>query len=297
MRYEISQDRDVESRQTLRKLLTFGFFAALTLWAIFSLFPLYVMVTSSFTKIGGDFGIEDVQIFPLEPTFSNYVGLLKTIGHVFLLWIWNSLLIAVIPTATKLIFDAMAGYSLAKMRFPGRNLIFWSILSSLMIPYFVTLIPLYKMMFDFAWIDTYWALLFPGLAGVGGVFLFKQYMSTLPSSIIDAARVDACSEFRIFWKIILPMSKPALAVMGIFSFMGSWNLYFWPYLVTNMRKMYTLQVGLVSLMGVESASGGQTREYGLIMAGAVLASLLPIAIFLAFQKYFVKGITIGALKG
>ena len=267
------------------------------LWAVLSLMPLYIMYTSSFTQVGVDFDVDDISLIPQNTNFDNYRNLLDRTGILVWIWLFNSFLVAAIPTISKLFFDALAGYALAKMNFPGRRVIFWSILTSLMVPQFVTLIPLYRMMFEFGWIDTYWALLFPGLASVSGVFLFKQFLSTLPSSLIEAARADGCSEFKIFWKIVMPLSKPAFAVMGIMSFVSSWNNYFWPYLVTNSREFFTFQVGLVSLIGVESASGGQTADYGVIMAGAVIASILPVIIFLLFQKYFVKGVTVGALKG
>jgi len=267
------------------------------LWALLSLMPLYIMYTSSFTQVGLDFDVDDISLIPENTNFDNYRNLLDRTGILVWVWLFNSFLVAAIPTISKLFFDALAGYALAKMNFPGRRIIFWSILTSLMVPQFVTLIPLYRMMFEFGWIDSYWALLFPGLASVSGVFLFKQFLSTLPTSLIEAARADGCSEFKIFWKIVIPLSKPAFAVMGIMSFVSSWNNYFWPYLVTNSRELFTFQVGLVSLIGVESASGGQTADYGVIMAGAVIASILPVIIFLLFQKYFVKGVTVGALKG
>ncbi len=267
------------------------------LWALLSLMPLYIMYTSSFTQVGLDFDVDDISLIPENTNFDNYRNLLDRTGILVWIWLFNSFLVAAIPTISKLFFDALAGYALAKMNFPGRRIIFWSILTSLMVPQFVTLIPLYRMMFEFGWIDSYWALLFPGLASVSGVFLFKQFLSTLPTSLIEAARADGCSEFKIFWKIVIPLSKPAFAVMGIMSFVSSWNNYFWPYLVTNSRELFTFQVGLVSLIGVESASGGQTADYGVIMAGAVIASILPVIIFLLFQKYFVKGVTVGALKG
>jgi|TARA_B100000686_G_C16721907_1_gene935454 multiple sugar transport system permease protein len=271
--------------------------AILILWAILSLMPLYIMYTSSFTQVGVEFDVDDISLIPENANLDNYRNLIARTGSLAWIWLFNSFLVAAIPTMSKLFFDALAGYALAKMSFPGRRIIFWGVLTSLMVPQFVTLIPLYRMMFEFGWIDSYWALLFPGLASVSGVFLFKQFLSTLPGSLIDAARADGCSEFKIFWKIVMPLSKPAFAVMGIMSFVSSWNNYFWPYLVTNSRELFTFQVGLVSLIGVESASGGQTADYGVIMAGAVIASILPVVVFLLFQKYFVKGVTVGALKG
>jgi multiple sugar transport system permease protein len=152
------------------------------------------------------------------------------------------------------------------------------------------------MMFRFAWFDTYYALVVPRMAGLAGIFLFKQYMSTLPSDLVEAARIDGASEWSIFWKIVMPMAQPILAVMFLLEFVAGWGDYFWPYLVTNTRELLTLQVGLISLIGVDQGIVRQ-QDYGIIMAGALMASLPVIVLFLSLQRFFVKGLTIGAVKG
>jgi multiple sugar transport system permease protein len=204
--------------------------------------------------------------------------------------------VAVVPTLISLVFSAMAGYALAKIDFPGRRLIFWSMVAVMAIPAFVTLIPMYQMMFRFGWFDTFLALLVPRMAGIGGAFLFKQYITTLPSELMEAARIDGASEGCIFWRIVWPMAKPMLAVMFLLDFVAGWSDYFWPYLVTNSRDMLTLQVGLISLIGVDQGFVMQ-QDFGVILAGSMMASLPVIILFLSLQKYFEQGLTLGAVKG
>jgi len=296
--------RKIKKTRTLRKTVKLFFLIAVVAWGIVSLFPMYWMFVTSFTYIGPSFTMKDIKWFPDPPTLQNYKDFMQLEAPWWIerrpwkRWFLNSLLVALIPTLSNLVFDSMAGYSLAKLRFPGRNTLFWLIIVTMTIPEFVPLIPLYKMMYDFNWINTYWALLFPGFAGVGGVFLFKQNIQTLPSGLIDAARIDGASEFKIFWRIVMPLSKPILALMGIVGFVGGWNSYFWPYLVTNSSEMFTIQVGLTGLMGAGAFGIPPGVEaYGEIFAGAVLAAIPVIVIFFAFQKYFVKGIAVGAFKG
>jgi multiple sugar transport system permease protein len=269
-------------------------YLVLAAWAVVSVFTMYWMFVSSFKYLGTNFSVRDLEWFPKRPTFENYTLLFTMPGVGPNVWRWflNSAIIGIVPTLSNLVFDTMAAYSLAKLRFPGRLFIFWVVLATMMIPMFVIYIPLYRMMYDFHWIDSYWALLFPGFAGVGGIFLLKQFLDTMPQSLVDAARVDACPEFRIFWRIIFPMAKPALTVMAIFGFVGGWNDYFWPYLVTNRQQFYTIQTGMIYL-----SSGMEGTQFGPVLAAASLSTIPMVAMFLAFQKYFIKGITIGALKG
>ncbi len=207
-------------------------------------------------------------------------------------WLFNSLLISSVLTVTNVFFASLAGYAFAKLKFPGRNSIFWILLSTMMIPAQVTLIPLYVLMINvFELGNTYTAIVLPSLATVGNIFLMKQYMSSLPTSLIHAARIDATSEFGIFWKIIMPMAKPGLAVLAIFTFVAHWNDFFWPLLVTSSNSMRTIQVGLASFKFAEAT------DYGAIMAGATIGAVPMFILFFSLQKYFLQGITIGAVKG
>jgi multiple sugar transport system permease protein len=152
------------------------------------------------------------------------------------------------------------------------------------------------MMFRFGWFDSFFALIVPRMAGIGGVFMFRQFMITLPEDIIQAARIDGASEWTIFSRIILPMARPVLAVMFLLDFVSAWNDYFWPYLITNSKDMMTLQVGLISILGVDQGAVRQI-DYGVIMAGALMTSLPIIVLFIALQRFFIQGLTMGAVKG
>ena len=208
------------------------------------------------------------------------------------LWLRNTLVVALFPTLLNLFFSAMAGYALSKIEFPGRWLIFLVIIAVMAVPAFVTLIPLYQLMFKFGWFDTFFALVVPRIAGIGGVFLFKQFMTTLPAELTQAARIDGASEWQIFWRIILPMAAPVLAVMFLLDFVAAWNDYFWPYLVTNSRSMMTLQVGLISLMGVDQGATRPT-DYGVIMAGASSPACRSLSSSSCFSGFLLEGLRWG----
>lgn len=303
-RRERRQAQTFEKTERSRRVGRVFAYSMLTFWAVLSLVPIYFLFILSFQQLGVNLTVRDINWFPINPNWDNYVNLFqldapywierRPIGR----WILNSGLVALIPTVSNLIFDAAGGYALAKMRFPGRGLIFGLVIATMTIPEFITFIPLYRMMSDFHWMNTYWALLFPGFAGVAGIFLMKQSIQSLPSSLMDAARIDAASEWRIFWKIVMPLSKPVLAIIGITSFMAGWNSYFWPYLVAQSRDMLTLQAGLSSMMGA-GATGlpPSSNDLGVVMAGATLAAIPMIIVFFLFQKYIVQGITVGGVKG
>lgn len=261
----------------------------LAFWAVITVIPLYWMIIGSFQDSLAS-AVFKPQMIPDIWSVAPYERFFMKNNAVQ--WLLNSLFVSSVLTVTNLLFASMAGYAFAKLKFPGSNSIFWVLLGTMMIPAQVTLIPLYVLVinvFDLA--DTYTAMIIPTLVSVGNIFLMKQYMSTLPTSLIHAARIDACSEFGIFYKIILPMAKPGLAVLAIFTFVANWNDFFWPFLVTRSSEMRTIQVGLASFKFAEST------DYGAIMAGATIGALPMIILFFALQKYFLQGITIGAVKG
>jgi multiple sugar transport system permease protein len=206
-------------------------------------------------------------------------------------WFANSVLITLGITIFHLFFDTLSGYAFAKKRFPGRNLLFWIVISTLMIPPQVTLVPLYIVVQNFNLRDSLWAVILPGWANVFGIFLMRQYIQTLPTELEEAGRIDGCSEPGIFWRIILPLSKPALAALAIFTFVRFWNDFLWPSMVLIKSPSYTLPVGVASLQSEFST------DYGLIFAGSALAALPMIIFFLCFQKYFLEGVRAGAVKG
>jgi multiple sugar transport system permease protein len=273
-----------------------GAFAVLLFYTAMTLLPLYLMIVTSVTRVGLTLDLARLDWFPVHPVWGNFAEFFQLMNGTCWTWLRNTCIVALLPTLPSLVFSAMAGYALAKIEFPGRAAILWAVIAVMAVPAFVTLIPLYQMMFRFGWVETFFALLVPRIAGIGGVFLFTQFMRTLPTELIQAARIDGASEWTIFWRIIMPMAKPILAVMFLLDFVAAWNDYFWPYLMTNSREMMTLQVGLISLIGVDRAETRQI-DYGVTMAGALAMSLPVIVLFIALQPFFVRGLTMGAIKG
>jgi multiple sugar transport system permease protein len=256
--------------------------------AIIALLPLYWMVVTALQQPTLTVSFPP-EWFPSNPTFLNFQRFFGR-PHV-LTWTTNSLIVALAVTGIQIFTCAMAGYAFAKKKFPGGNFLFYLYIASMMIPGQVTLVPLFLIMSRLNLLDTYAGLVLPGIAGPFGVFLMKQFISTLPTDLIEAATIDGCGEWLTFMKVILPLAKPGLAVLGIFTFMGQWNQFLWPLIVTNSSSMRTLPVGLALLQEE------LPMQYGLLMAGATYAAIPMIIIFLMFQKYFLRGITVGALKG
>ncbi|WP_051542052.1 carbohydrate ABC transporter permease [Clostridium lundense] len=280
----------VEKKSKAAKVKKCITYAILILWCIFTILPLYFMLITSFTDPNSSANLQ-FTLIPTEFTLGSYKYFF-TFNKNVLRWLLNSLLVASIITLSNVLFASMAGYAFSKLRFPGKNAIFWMLMCAIMIPGQVTLIPLYILVKNiFNMTDSYFALIIPSLVSIYNIFLMKQYMTSIPSTLIDAARIDACSEFGIYAKVILPLAKPGLAVMGIFSFVAHWNDFFWPLLVTESSTMRTIQVGLASFKFVDSTM------YGPLMAGSVIASIPMFILFFSLQKYFLQGITIGAIKG
>lgn len=260
----------------------------LSLWALWALLPLLWMVSTSFKEIRAAIKVPP-EWFPAHPTAINYQVLFAR-APVFR-WLLNSGIVAMSHTLSMLLFCSMAGYAFAKKEFPGKQAMFWALLSTMMIPSMVLLVPLFLLVSRMGLINNFGGLILPGLVGAFGVFLMKQFMQTLPSELLDAARIDGASELGVYARVVLPLSKPALAVLGIFSFIGAWNDFLWPLLITQSKMMRTLAVGLATLQQ-ESMT-----DYGLLMAGSAVAAIPMIIVFFACQKHFLKGLTIGAVKG
>jgi len=231
------------------------------------------------------------NFFPQAATLENYREVvLKTL---FPRWYLNSFVCATLSTLSVIFFDSLVGYTLAKYDFPGKNVIFVLILSTLMVPTEMLIIPWYIMSVNFHWADTYWGIVFPGVITAAGIFLMRQFMEGVPNDLIDAARIDGLSEFGIFWRIAVPLVKPAIAALCIFNFLGNWNAYIWPLIVTSVKQMYTLPVGLAFFSG----ESFYDYEWNLIMAGATLSVVPLLTIFIIFQRQIIKGIALTGLKG
>ena len=233
--------------------------------------------------------VYDLRLIPNEPTLENYIYVLED-GR-FLKWFWNSLFVATAVTLSNIFFDSLVGYTLCKFKFRGRYFVFIAILSTLMIPTEMLVIPWYLMSKTFGWLDSYWGIMFPGMMTAFGTFLMKQFFETVPDDFIAAARIDGYNEFEIWWKVAMPLVTPALSALAIFVFLGNWTAFIWPLIVTTDYDLYTLPVGLTTF------SVEQQVEWELIMTGAALATIPTLLVFLVFQRYIIRGVVLTGLKG
>jgi multiple sugar transport system permease protein len=260
----------------------------LSAFAVVMVFPFLWMLSSSFKDVSQ---IYKMKFLPSTPTLDNYKYILFRKGSLFPQWFLNSAIVAVCTTASVLFFDSLLGYTLSKFRFPGKKVIFLLVVSTLMIPTEMLVIPWYSMIRALKWSNSYWAIMFPGMMSAFGVYLMRQFMSTIPDDLIDAARVDGQGELRIFLTIVLPLVAPALATLAIFNFIGNWNAFLWPLIAASKPKMFTLPVGLANF------SGEAGSDWHYIMTGASVAMAPLVLVFLLFQKQIVKGIAMTGLKG
>jgi ABC-type glycerol-3-phosphate transport system permease component len=228
------------------------------------------------------------QWWPDPLTLQNYVSVFTKIH--FYRYFLNSVFVAVITTLGHVFFDTMAAYAFAKLTFPGRDTLFFVLLLGLMVPFQVNLIPLYRIMATLGWTNTYLALIVPNLTSVVGIFMMRQFLMTIPNDLLDAGRIDGCDEFGVFTRIVLPLALPGIATLIILTFMGTWNDFLWPRIVTSSEALYTLPVGLAQLQMKNTSNVAQ------IMAGTVLTALPMIIVFLFMQRQFIEGMTAGALK-
>lgn len=265
--------------QFIRWLLLFG-------GGILMITPIIYMLSTSFKF---PFEVYNLNLIPEEPTLENYQLVLED-GR-FFRWFNNSLIIATLTTISNVFFDSLVGYALCKFRFPGRYIVFIAILSTLMIPTEMLVIPWYLMSTKLGWLDTYWGIMFPGMMTAFGVFLMKQFFETVPDDFLEAARIDGLNEFQIWWTVAMPLVKPALAALAIFVFLGNWTAFIWPLIVTNSQEIYTLPVGLTTF------SVEQQVEWELIMTGAALSTLPTLVVFLIFQRFIIRGVVMAGLKG
>jgi multiple sugar transport system permease protein len=248
--------------------------------------PLLFMLSTSLKDASQ---VYDLRVIPEAPTLDNYIEILGD-GR-FTRWLINSTIVAVIVTLSNVFFDSLVGYTLAKFRFRGRYIVFIAILSTLMIPTEMLVLPWYLMASQFGWIDSYWGIMFPGMMTAFGTFLMKQFFEGVPDDFLEAARIDGLNEFTIWWKIAMPLVTPALSALAIFTFLGNWTAFFWPLIVTTSAELYTLPVGLSSF-AVE-----QSIQWEKIMTGASIATLPTLIIFLFLQRYIVRGVMLAGLKG
>lgn len=262
-------------------------YAALTVTALLWLAPLFWTVSTSF-KPEADI-LTSVALIPEHPTLEHYARVIQKaqVGR----WFLNSAIVTLITTSLVLAVDAMAGYAFARIQFPGRNVLFVLVISTMMVPQQVLLVPLYVLLVKLGLLNTYAGLAFPRVGLALGVFLLRQFFMGLPKELDEAARLDGCSRWGMFWRISLPLARPAMAALAIFTFLGSWNDFLWPLVATTKERMFTLTVGLANFAGTFQT------EYGALMAAACMASLPMLVVFLLLQRQFVQGITLTGIKG
>jgi multiple sugar transport system permease protein len=261
--------------------------ALLAAGVVLTLAPLLWMLSASLMP-AGEASVYPPRLVPSAITLEHYVSLFSrlNLARYFL----NSLVIAGAITLLSLLINSMAGYAFAKLRFAGRDRIFRALLSALVVPAQVAMLPLFLMLKQIGLINTWWGVIVPGMASIFGIFLIRQYALSIPDSLLEAARIDGASEFKIYWLVILPICRPILVTLAIFTFMGAWNDFMWPLIVLTDEAMYTLPVALANLLGEH------VQDTELMMAGSVLTILPVMLLFIFVQRAYIEGITAGSLK-
>jgi multiple sugar transport system permease protein len=272
-------------RRALTAVLVWG---ALLLGAAVAIGPMIWMVFASFMP-QGEANTYPPHFVPSDPTLAHYRDLFTRLdlGRYAL----NSAIVAVVVTSVSQFVNSMAGYAFAKLRFRGRSQLFRVLSAGLVVPVQVVMLPVFLLMKELGFVNTYAGVIIPTLASIFGIFLVRQFTLTLPDELLDAARIDGASEFRIYRSIVLPVIRPILATLAIWTFLSTWNDFMWPLIILTDETRYTLPVALASLVGEHAL------DTELMMAGSVLTVLPVLAVFLALQRYYVAGITMGSVKG
>lgn len=278
-------------------------YVVLSAGAVLFIAPFVYMVSSSFQPLSEIFSYPPKWI-PTNPTLENYTGFFGS-GHQIGRWIINSAFTTATITILQLFFSSLVAYTFAKRTFPGRDFLFFLGLATMMLPVQVTLVPNYLILKavplfggndmmgvgGHGWLDSYWGIIIPNLVNPFGIFLLRQYMKSIPDELLDAARIDGAGHFKIYWKVVLPLSRPALAALAILTFQFWWGALFWPLIIISSPELYTLPLGLALFQDANRT------VWNLIMAGSVLAAIPLIAAFLIFQRQFVRGISLSGMKG
>ena len=271
-----------------RTLNRVALYAVALLGAAYALIPLLWMASASVMP-AGEASTYPPPLLPTRVTLEHYAALFDrlNVGRYFL----NSLLIATLVTGISLLTNSMAGYAFAKFRFAGRDRLFRFLLGALVIPVQVAMLPLFLLLKQMGLINTYWGVILPGMATIFGIFLVRQYALSIPDDLLDAARIDGAGEWRIYWTLVIPLCKPILVTLAVFTFMAAWNDFMWPLIVLSENSMYTLPVALANMVGEHF------QETELMMAGSMLTVLPVLILFMVLQRHYVEGITIGSVKG
>ncbi len=268
-------------------LRTFGY-TALVIGGLLMVFPVVWMISSSLKVPDKIFSIP-IQIIPNPLRFQNYLEAVKLapLGRYF----FNSVFVGLSITIITLFFSTMAGYGFAKYKFWGRNVLFIMVLSTLMIPFQVIMIPLFVIVRNFGWLNSYAGLIIPACISAFGVFLMRQYILTIPDELLDAARIDGASEPGIFWHVILSLCKAPMTALGIFTFLDSWNNLLWPLIVITKVELRPLALGLTEYQTVHGT------QYHYLMAAATMATIPILILFIFLQRQFIRGVLLSGMKG
>ena len=263
--------------------------------SILSIFPFIWLTSTSLKGLNEDIFAYPPKIIPLDFTWQNYIDVWGKVD--FMAYFWNSVIVAALTVMLNLVLSSLAAYPLARMKFKGKRFVFFSILATIMIPFQAIMLPVYIITLKLHLIDSvnrtmgYIGLVMPFAVSAFGIFLMRQAFLKIPKEVEEAAIVDGCNMFQMFWKIIIPMVKPTLAVLAVFTFIGSWGEFLWPSIMLTKDSMYTLPVGINNLQGMFSAN------WRFIAAGSIIATIPIIIFFLAMQRYFISGENDGAVKG
>ena len=249
--------------------------------------PLVFMISASFRPESELFSFP-VTLYPKMTTGDNYTSLFERTHYAT--WYVNTFITATVRTFLAVFLSAMAGYAFAKFNFRFKRFFFMLVLITLTLPFHVLVISLFKLMVIFQWLNSYWAIILPSAVSGFSIFLMRQYILSVPDDLIDAARVDGSSEMGIFWRIVVPLVRPGMAVVGILAFAATWNDYLWPLIVLSQKERYLLTIGIATM------DGPYEVEYGAIMAGSLLSTIPIVIVFLSMQSQIIAGLTAGAVR-
>ena len=283
---EVTANPQAEGPRQSRRVRTGRVLAALAGVALL-MFPMYWMLRTSVASTN-ELSTLPVPLWPKQWLVENYVDPWRQ--YPFARWLTNSIVIAVVSVVLTVMINLSAGYAFAKLRFPGRNILFLLILSTLMVPVQVIMIPQFQIVIDLNLLNSTWGVVIPRLAEAFGLFMARQFFLAIPDELLEAAKCDGAGHFRTFWKIVLPLSKPLIAVLVIFTFMWRWNEFIWPLIVLTDSNSYTLPVGLQFLIGQFSTN------FGPLLAMSFLSILPMLLVFAVFQRYFVEGVARTGIK-
>lgn len=257
--------------------------------SVLMFFPFFWMMATALRPPGQE---ADISLIPRPYlAFENFSRAWNYPRAPFTQYTINSFVIAIVSTVIGVTLNGLAGFAFAKYKFWGREVLFYMVLATMMVPFQITMIPIYVTIAKLGLVNSYWGVILPGAASAFGIFLIRQFMQSIPDELLDAARIDGASEIGIFARIVVPLSGPALAVLAIFTFLARWNDYLLPLLVMNRQAMFTLPIGITNFIGEYRA------EWSLVMAVALISIVPPVLLFVFFQRYFVSGITMTGMKG